>query len=76
MIEKIEIEFLSAKKRINYIDLSNNKIDFKNGADLKKWIEYMKTMDVLQNFNVEYNPFLLKYFRLNVIDIFLFDKII
>lgn len=68
----MEIEFMSAKKRINFIDLSNNKIDFKNGGDLKKWIEYMKTMDVLQNLNVEYNPFLLKFARLNVIHIFLY----
>ena len=63
----MEIEFMSAKKRLNTIDISRNQITFATGSELKKWIDYMKSMEVLKSLNVDSNPFCSDYPKVKVI---------
>lgn len=66
LIKSIEIEFMCAKKRLMIIDISKNQIKFSSGEEFRKWILYMKSMEVLEIFNIESNPFFLKFPRVKV----------
>ena len=66
LIKTMEIEFMCAKKRILLIDLSKNAITFSSGNEFKKWINYMKSMDVLKILNVDGNPFCEQFPRVKV----------
>lgn len=69
----MEIEFLCAKKRLMMIDLSKNQINFNSGEEFRKWILYMKSMEVLEILNIDSNPFFLRFLRAKVI---LFNNIV
>lgn len=55
-----------------HIDLSHNRIDFLSGLELLKWVDYMRSMECLQNFNINDNPFFLKFPRMTVSNELLF----